>query len=258
MKLKVILFIFIFISLCSNAQDTIVLYQTANGYSKKQILSSKDTLEVCFYPNGKVESKRLAYPNKRAYEQTRYYPNDKVMWKGVIKEDKANGPSVYFNEKGKRLITINFLNNSPIDTVVHNKGALVLTGNYQYWSRVYGGAEKEDGTSNISEHSGPGVFMEFKLIEQGMDSTKRDRLSYSFHTDGYGNFIVVLPKSKTQFGIFPANYPNELIKNGMMFPPDSFESSGSNSWHLTKEIVTDEKTHFIYTELRSSSVGYAP
>ena len=256
MKLRIILLFLL--SFSSKAQNTVLLYQNAKGYSKKLITSNKDTLEVCFYPNGKVESKRTAYPDKRTFEQTRYYPNGKVMWKRTMKDEKANGPTVYFNERGKRLITITFLNNSPVDTVIHNKGALVVAGNYQYWSSVYGGAEKEDGTSNISEHSGPGVFMEFKLIEQRIDSAKNDRLGYSFHTDGYGNFLIILPKSKNQFGIFPATYPNELIKNGMMFPPDSFESSGSSSWHLTEEIIADDKTHFIYTELRSSSVGYAP
>jgi hypothetical protein len=256
--MKIIAFVFIIVSFCVKAQDTIVLFQTAQGYSKKQIFTKKDTLEVCFYPNGKVESRQLAFPDKRSFEQTRYYPNGKVMWKRTIKEEKANGPSTYFNEKGKRIVTVNFLNDTPVDTIVHTKSSLAITGNYKYWSRVYGGAQNEDGTSNVSEHSGPGVFMEFKLIQHLPDSTKKMSTKYAFRTDAYGNFLIVLPKRKDQFGIFPSSFPDDQIKSGMSFPPDSMESSGSSAWHLTKEINTDEKSVFIYTELRSSSIGYAP
>lgn len=252
----------LFLILLSNfyvaAQKEIEIFKTHDGFKITQQYLKNDTLEIVYFPDGKIHSKKKAFPGQAKYTHSRYYQNGNLMWERSFKNGKNDGQSAYYNEKGKKIISINYLDGNAIDTLVHSTKQTVVLGNYSYWSRVYGGAQNEDGTSNIQEMSGPTPFFELYLIEIPISKDVKKQNLIKTRTDQNGDFMVILNTRKQTYGIFPFYFDQTNITGEMLFPPNSFENSSNTAWSLSKEIILDWNTSFLYTELKSSSVGYAP
>lgn len=255
---KIFLFIVLSINLYSIGQNEIEIVKTHDGYRITHQYVKNDTLEITYFPDGKLFSKKKAFPRQTQHSQSRYYPNGNLMWERSFKNGKNEGPSVFYNEKGKKVITINYSNGTANDTLVHSTKQTVVIGNYNYLSKVYGGAQNEDGSSNIQEMSGPTPFFELHLIEMPLKEDQNEWNVLKTRTDQNGDFLVILNSRKQTFGIFPYYFDRSKIKNDLLFPPDSFENSSNSAWSLSQAIKLDWNTAYLYTELRSSSVGYAP
>lgn len=240
------------------AQDTTEIYVSPTGHKKILVKSKSDTLLLGLSPIGKVESKTKANPSNSYYISERYYSNGKKMWEisyfGLIQD----GATIFYNKDGKKLITIHYAKGIPVDTISHSSKQTIIFGNYSHSSIVYGGMENEDGSSNISEVAGPGMFQTLKLVTYPTIQTSKPFGIQKVSTDFEGNFMLVVPRKKQQFGLFPDNYPTKNITYGMTSPPSAMTLSGSNAWNISQELKTDLSTSFIQTYLRSNSVGYAP
>lgn len=255
---NLILILILFFVFDVTGQKEIEVHQTHDGFKITHQYLANDTLEITYFPDGKIFSKSKAFPGSAINTHTRYYPNGKIMWERSFQHDKNVGKSIFYNDKGKKIITILYEDGKAIDTLVHSTKQCVILGNYSYWSRVYGGAENADGSSNVQEMSGPTPFFELYLLEQPIAENPNNRNIIKTRTDQNGDFMVVVEAGKQKFGIFPYYFDQSKITKDLLFPPDSFENSSNSAWSLSKEIILDWNTSYLYTELKSSSVGYAP
>lgn len=242
----------------SQAQDTTQLYVSPDGYQKILVRTNIDTLLIGLSPTGKMDSKTKANPTNSYYTYERYYPNGKKMWEisyfGLIQD----GPSAFYNDQGKKIVTIHYAKGIAIDTISHSTTQTIFFGNYSYSSTVYGGVENEDGTSNIQEYSSVAIYSTLKLINYPIDDSKKPYSKLISTSDFNGNFMFIVPRKKANYGVFPENFPDKLITKGLACPPSEMTMSGSNNWNLSQELRTESTTSFIQTWLKSVSVGYAP
>ena len=240
------------------AQNELEILHTHNGYRVVHQYLKNDTLEIDYFPDGQIFSKKKAFPRQNQYTVTRYYQNGQIMWERSYENGSHEGPSTFFNDKGKKILTILYSQGKAKDTLVHSTKQSIILGNYSYWSRVYGGVQNEDGSSNVQESSGPTPFFELHLLEVPISTDPKERKLIRSITDQNGDFLVVVNSKKQTYGIFPYYFDHTKITSEMLFPPDSFENSSNSAWSLSQEIKLDWNTPYLYTELRSSSVGYAP
>lgn len=242
----------------SLAQDTTQLYVSADGYKKILVLGKVDTLIIGISPNGKIDSKIKANPTNTYYTYDRYYTNGKKMWEISYFGFIQDGPSVFYNEQGKKIVTIHYAKGIAIDTISHSTTQTIFFGNYSYSSTVYGGVENEDGSSNIQEYSSVAIYNRIKLIHYPIGDSKKPNSKLITTTDFNGNFLFVVPRKKANYGVFPENFPDKLITKSLACPPSEMTMSGSNNWNLSQELRTESTTSFIQTWLKSVSIGYAP
>lgn len=250
--------LFLIIAFSSLAQDTTQLYVSPDGYQKVLVRTSFDTLIIGLTPNGKMESKTKANSPNSYYTYDRYYSNGKKMWELSYFGFIQDGPSVFYNNQGKKIVTIHYAKGVAIDTISHSTKQTVIFGNYAYSSTVYGGAENIDGTSNIQEYSSVAMYNSMKLVNYPIGDSKKPNSLLHTITDFNGNFMFVVPRKKANYGIFPENFPDKLITKGLACPPSEMTMSGSNNWSLSQELKTEPNTCFIQTWLKSVSIGYAP
>lgn len=240
------------------AQDTIQLYVSPDGFQKVLIKNKIDTLIIGISPNGKIDSKIKAHPTNSYYTYHRNYPSGKKMWEisyfGLIQD----GPSVFYNQQGKKVVTIHYAKGIAIDTISHSSTQTIFFGNYSYSSTIYGGVENEDGSSNVQEYSSEAPFYSMKLFYYPLGNTSKSTSVQKSRTDALGNFMFVVARKKGSYGLFPDNFPDKQITKGLPCPPSEMTMSGSNNWILSQELSTESNTSFIQTWLKSVSVGYAP
>jgi hypothetical protein len=240
------------------AQDTTQLYVSPDGYQKILIQSKIDTLLIGISPNGKIDSKIKANPTNAYYTYDRYYTNGKKMWEISYFGFIQDGPSVFYNEQGKKIVTIHYAKGLAIDTISHSTTQTIFFGNYSYSSTVYGGVENEDGSSNVQEYTSVAIYNRMKLINYPIGDSKKPNSKLITTTDFNGNFMFIVPRKKANYGIFPDNFPDTLVTNGLAFPSSEMTMSGSNNWSLSQELRTESSTSFIQTWLKLVSIGYAP
>jgi hypothetical protein len=250
--------LFLIVAFSGLAQDTTQLYVSPDGYQKILIQSKTDTLLIGISPNGKIDSKIKANPTNSYNIYERYYTNGKKMWKISYFDFTQDGPSEFYNEQGKIIVTIHYAKGKAIDTISHSTTQTILFGNYSYSSTVYGGVQNEDGTSNIQEYSSVAIYNRMKLINYPLGDSKKPNRKLITTTDFNGNFMFVVPRKKANYGIFPENFPDKLITKNLTCPPSEMTMSGSNNWSLSQVLNTEPTTCFIQTWLKSVSVGYAP
>jgi hypothetical protein len=256
--MKFFQFLLLLFPLISFAQRDVIIDERHDGFKIVHRYTENDTLELIYFPNGKLFSAKKAFPGSEIYSYKRYYDNGKLMWERQMFKDQAEGRSIFFDAKGKRICSIDYSKGNPVDTIAHTTKQCVVLGNYSYWSRVYGGAQNEDGSSNIQETSGPAAFIRMKLIAQPVPTDKSTWKIIEMFTDAKGDFMTVLPTEKKEFGLFPAYFDLNLIESGLFFPKDEFHESSNTAWSLSQIVSIDWNIPFIFTELKSSSVGYAP
>lgn len=238
----------------SFGQDTLSITKRFDG-GWTYLIAEIDTFTIQTYSNGKIESKMehsAILDKKRKY--TRYYESGKMMWVQEIERGMKNGYSTYFNEKGNKVAAFLFANDTIIDTLFLSTKSRLLFGKITYSSIVYGGMQLEDGSSNISESSGPRRFSSFYTVK--LDKKAETQKIYkSFYTDTNGDFFLELEDGL--YGFFGSNVDIKSISNDQATELESGNMGWHGGWDLTQPLLINKKS-FNYLHLHYSSVGYAP
>jgi hypothetical protein len=245
-----------FLILCNSfalAQDTLNFQNNYSGASSFWLVVGKDTTMVSVYPNKKKESIKPIKNGRENGTYTRWYENGSVMWKKNLVDGKANGDANFFDIKGNKLATI-FYENDSINTIPYvAPGKHLIFGNVFSSNKVYGGMQGEDGSSNVSEHSGP--YGQLKMNVFLVDSVKPPKYITTYYTDSNGDFFFSSPKGKIAF--FPANIDIDKIAPGQFCATETPYPSGHSSWSMPCPLTVKEEK-IIKVKLHYSSVGYAP
>lgn len=170
--------------------------------------NGKDTSFYQYRTDGSLESHRPYTLKDSTTIYTRYYQNKIKLWTREMKNGKANGTTIFFNMKGKRMASLEFRNDTLVDTNFISKKYHFIYGRATYYSVVYGGMPNEDGTSNVS--GGHGVFMNSSINAIKLDSTKKEQDIYLSFSTGFNGYYMV-PVEKGDFGIFPFHYDVKTI-----------------------------------------------
>lgn len=252
MKPLIIVFSWLF-GVQAYSQDTTQLAKYSDGTKSFWLISKADTTLCYDYPNGKKESRRAFKNNQVTGTYTRWYENGKKMWEKELVKNVQEGKTVLYNEKGSKIAEFNYVDGKISDTLFLKDNIHLVLGNVTYSSKVYGGMEREDGSSNISENSGP--YQNFKMYGAKVDSLKKPEKIQDFKTDFNGDFFMMVPNGKISF--FPASTSIEKLNHGEFYPQEKTWSSGQDGWNFGKPfIINDER--IVIIQLHYSSVGYAP
>lgn len=251
---KGLLILIIFLGKSAISQDTLSF---SARYDKPYsvLLAGKDTNWFHYYPNGQLES-TIGFTNipNKTVKHTRYYESGKIMWIQEISNGKKNGVAIYNNEKGTKVASFNYHNDSISDTLFLNSKQSLLFGKITYASKIYGGMQNEDGSSNISQHEGPQVFSSFYTVK--MDKSIALQRKYkNFRTDFNGDFFVIIEKGS--FGFFPERHDIKLVNPSIGTEAQYQGGSMQGGWNLV-EPYNVSQNGFNFLHLHHSSVGYAP
>lgn len=236
------------------AQDTIYSNNMGRYGSQHFIAQGADTFTIYTYPDNKVDS-RIAYSSSGSpclYEK--YYPSGKTLWKGTLIKNQLNGPLDLYSEKGKRLATLFFENDSIRDTLIYSEKYALIFGKMTYSSTVYGGMVNEDGTSNISHSEGPQSYQQYYTVK--LDSTLQIQEKYcDFRTDPNGFYFVAV--SEGDYGFFPEYFDIKNVNHTMGTTQEGHSMSGHDGWS-TNDPISIQLGKFVRHDLHRVSVGYAP
>ncbi len=249
-----IIFIIPFLSLSLRAQDTSNLFVNYDGTMSFTVLTKKDTLHIWMYPNGKKESEFRCSGGESSGVYTRWHDNGKLMWVKNIVNSKENGLANYYNNKGVKVGSFNYSNGVISDTFFLKSGTHIVFGKITSSSKVYGGAVREDGSSDISEYIGPSAHC--AMYAALVDSLKKPVLVSRFKTDYMGHFFLVVPPGLISF--FPEELKIETIQPCQFFIPPSAGGSSFSAWKESAPLRIEKNTALYHVELQHSSVGYAP
>jgi len=236
------------------SQDTTELIKYYNGAKSYKLITKKDTLLVCTYPTGKKESVRELKGNKITGTYTRWYENGNLMWQKELKHAIPNGKSVYYNEKGIKVAELMYENGKISDTIYIKANTHLLFGKITYTSRVHGGVENEDGTSNISESSGP--YSNCYMYAAKVDSFKKPELICNYKSDVNGDFFITVPIGTISF--FTVSLKIDSLKPGQFTIPSTSGESDESAWDKQGPIVVKKENSILFIELHHSSNAYAP
>ncbi|MDD3875858.1 MAG: hypothetical protein PHT69_04515 [Bacteroidales bacterium] len=250
--ISIILISLLTLSLC--AQDTTNLFVNYDGSESFTITTQNDTMLVWVYPNGKKESVFAFIGGESSGVYTRWYDNGRPMWVKNIENSKENGLSTYYSSNGERVASFNYNNGLIVDTVYVKRGTHIVLGKILSTSKVYGGAVREDGSSNISEYSGP--YAHCAMYAAIVDSVKTPEFISRFKTDYNGDFFLIVPEGSISF--FPEEINIEMVPPGEFYIPPSISGSTSIAWKEMSPLNVGIGTSVHHVELQHSSVGYAP
>ena len=246
---------FLLISQIVYGQDTTLIRQSGYGNFGYQIITKTDTSEIGYYSPGKTEytihrdkqSKKLLY--------TRYYRNGKKMWIKEWKQDTENGKCTYFDTKGNRVAEFNYVGGAIRDTLFLEPNTYFLFGKLSYTSTVYGGMEREDGSSNVSSSSGPYSYYHMKFIQLDPPKGKAAEEFY-FTSDFQGEFLVVIKPGK--YGLFQKDFSPKDVEPDMFSPQNKPGGSTIDHWDIRSPIVISKGSLINSWGFHYESVGYAP
>lgn len=247
-------FFWLFISLMqlrAQKQD-VQLYP--DGSSSYSYYSDKDSFLVSTYPNGKRESKRSLKQNRVNGLYLRWYENGALMWRKQMKDDQENGKAEFFDKSGKKVAVLNYCKGKICDTIFVAPGRHLLLGHIYTSSRVVGGAVREDGQANISEHTG--VYARCAMYAVKTEENKKPVCISNFSSDAYGDFFMVVPEGN--LGFYPKTIRIESIGVGHYVPPQQMWNSGQDSWSVKGPLEVKPEDKVLFIELHHTSVGYAP
>ena len=235
------------------AQDTLNFQRNYNGTSSFWLITKGDTNLVSTYPNHKKATQQQLKNHVETGKFFRWYENGKLMCELQKINGLAEGKAIYYDKSGNKLAEFFFEKDSIKNSVFHNKELHFIFGKVDYSSKVYGGMQREDGSSNISENSGD--FKQLKIKVYRVDSLKAPVLVSEVFTDLKGEFFLSAPKGN--LGFFPEISSKKNILPGQFCPIEEPHPSGNASWSLPCPLkVGNEK--LIRVKLHYSSVGYAP
>lgn len=236
------------------SQDTTDLILNHDGSKSFQLISKGDTILISTYPNGNRESRRLLKKREVNGTYTRYYPNGKPMWKKSMQNGKQQGSAVFYDQFGVKVAELRYEKGQIQDTLYIRSGIHLMLGRVSYSSRVVGGMVREDGSSNISEHSG--MCANCAMYAVKTDSLKKPKLITRFKSDAYGDFFILVPEGK--LGFYPVNIKLESLGPGNYRPPESMWSSGTDAWSVKGPLEVRKTDKLLFVKLHRASVGYAP
>ena len=225
----------------------------ADGCKSYWLINKSDTIIFSVYSNGKIESKKN-YRNKNVNgKYFRWYENGKLMWVKELKNNTQEGSAVFYNDKEIKVAELTYHNGLISDTVFIKNGIHLLFGNISFTSKMYGGMENADGSSNVSEYSGP--YQNLNMYAAKVDSLLKPVFIQNFKSDDNGDFFILAPNGK--IGFFPKTITIKDLMPGQYFPPDEFSNSSQSGWSMNGlQLVNNEQLIFI--QIHHSSVGYAP
>lgn len=232
-------------------QDTLEIKQLYSGCVSYTLVANKDTVISVRYANTKLASEQIFRKDSIYY--SRYAPHGGKIWAATECRTSRTGTIRYFDQKRKTIAYFKTLEGKITDTLVHCNSTHLIIGQMSYVSTVYGGAEREDGTSNVSRTEGPIAHTEFYVVKY--DPKKGKLKVATVITDANGKFAVPLPKG--EYGIFPVYYPFEKVAIGQGGPGSSGEAHAMTHWNnnTVLEIAGPGITEL---QILSTSVGYAP
>lgn len=227
--------------------DTLSFIRLGYGYTQLTAVHNGDTTIHSFYPNGQLESRK---PMSTGIYQ-RYYDDGNLMWEQEMELGRANGEMKFYLE-GSHLGTLEFKNDTIIDTIALSNKHTFVFGQFTYSSRIHGGMRRPDGSSNISNSKGNKMFAPVFAVKHQKDvPTAKYR---EFWTDMNGYFFFVAEEGS--FGIFPDYQNIELIISDMGAPIGRQGSGSTITWNVTSPIKISG--NFCYLPLHVNSIGYAP
>jgi len=228
--------------------DTVSVIQLGNGYSRAVIESDVDTLSNIYYFNGQLESSRPV--TSGVYE--RYYEDGKLMWTQEIDNGKANGETKLYDPKGIHLGTLEFKNDTIVDTLFVHASKTFVFGRFTYSSVMHGGMRRPDGKSNTSRSNGGKMLTPMYAVKHTKSEVSEKYCEFTTDANGYFLFVA----EQGSYGLFPKYHKLENVTNEMG-APIARQGSGSNTdWNVTGPIKIAEK--YCYLSLHVNSVGYAP
>ncbi len=253
-KMKaIILVLILFNTIIGYSQDTTNLIKNNDGSTSFWLTTKSDTMLISTYPNGKKETERC-YKNKQITGiYKRWYENGKLMWQKNLINNIEDGKAVFYNDKGVKITELIYKKGIIKDTLFIKKNIHLVLGKITYSSKIYGGVQRPDGGSNISESSDP--YQNFKMYAVKVDSILKPKLIQYFKSDHDGQFMVLVPKGK--IGFYPASIKLKDIKPGEYCPPTKAFNAGQSGWDMRQPLVVKNES-LIKFSLNNYSVGYAP
>lgn len=253
--MKILLSIFLLVLFSSvYAQDTLDLVNYYDGTKSFKLATEKDTSQIFMYENGKVESQIFMYNEEYNGIYLRYYKNGNLMWRKYLRNAIEEGKTTYYNDKGIKVAEFNLKNGKITDTLFLKKNTHLILGKITSSSIVHGGAQHEDGRSNISEYHGP--FANFSMYAVKVDSQNAPVFISNLKSDFKGDFFIL--SSVGKIGFFPSTEKIENLPKDKYCLTQIYESSGNSSWSIKGTNEVKQNDLILYLELHYSSVGYAP
>lgn len=249
------LLILVLISKVSFGQDTTLIHQSPYGNFSYKITTKTDTVEIGYYSQNKIEYTIQRDKNSKKVLYTRYYRNGKKMWEKEWMRENENGNCTYYNVQGVKVAEFKYSEGVIRDTLFLSPNAQLLFGKLSYSSTVYGGMEREDGSSNVSTHSGPYCNHHMKFIRIDAPKGKAPDEFY-FTSDFQGEFIVIIKPGK--YGLFPKDFSSKNVSENMFSPQIKPTGSTLEHWNINSPIVIQKKKSINYFDFHHTSVGYAP
>jgi hypothetical protein len=236
----------------SQQKDKLIVYN--DGTACFHLISKTDTTFTVIYPNKKKEAECVLRNGELHGLYKRWYENGNKMWIQAMENGILNGQSSFFNHKGELILTLFYKNGELIDTLFSKPNIHLLMGKLKYKSIVYGGVEREDGRSNVSETEGVYKNIEMNLVK--LDSIKKPELIVKIKSDQFGNFIALVPTGN--LGIYPTHIKLEDLKPPYSNIPAQRSMSGSDNWNVNFPIKIYKNEIIKTITIAHSSVGYAP
>lgn len=235
------------------SQDTLRHANNPDGSRTFVLVQGSDTLLKGVYANGVTESvvKQIGGVPSGLY--TRYYENGKKMWERQLVKSLPEGRSVFYNSKGKRIAELMYERGVITDTTYVKPGIHLIIGRLTFTSKVYGGVEREDGGSNITENSGP--YRHQKMFTIRVDSTGAPKKLCTFTSDRNGDFITLVPDAS--IGFFTEETDIANIPPGAFCPPSAMRMSGNDGWSMTGPLHVNGRSIVVF-DINYFSIGYAP
>jgi hypothetical protein len=185
----------------------------------------------------------------------RYYRNGKKMWDKQWSNQTENGRCIYFDPKGQKVAEFNYSGGTIRDTIFIAPNTHLLFGSLSYSSTVYGGMQREDGSSNVSTHSGPYMHYFMKFIE--LKPLKGNKAAeYYFTSDFSGEFFVVLNPGR--YGLFSKDQDPLKIDENQFLPNQKPGSSWIEHWSNSGPVEINKTRIITYRNYEHISEGYAP
>lgn len=236
------------------AQDTTQLVKYYDGTKTFWLVTKTDTTLYSTYSNGKKETERKFKNNAITGLYKRWYPTGKLMWEKELVNGKSNGKTVFYDARGIKVAELDYKNDTITDTVYIKENTHLVLGKITSSSIVYGGMQREDGSSNVSQYSGPWMFCEMYAAK--VDSIKKPEMVQHFRTDHNGEFFILAPEGN--IGFFPKATDIGKLVPGEFYPPPKAWSSGHDGWNMRSPLEVKKEDVLLFILLHHSSVGYAP
>ncbi len=253
MKLPFII-LFFFLVKCTFAQQKINLITYPNGATSYHLITKTDTTYVANYANNKREARCRLRNGAMHGTYTRWYTNGNKMWVKEMQNDAAQGKCNYYSTNGELMAELIYSNDTIADTLFLKPNQPIILGSIKYNSKVYGGVENVDGTSNISENVGPLINYSMQVLK--LDDANKPLLIGNFKSDVRGQFVIAVPVG--QIDLYPANIKLDDIKPPYNGIPATMSMSGNENWDLKLPIEITKSEPLKIITLTHYSVGYAP